>query len=145
MQRIKQLQPLSMEHHLSLSLAARSIKVANAGKQDEIKQLCEQIVDEYETVWRRHFDNEEQAIFIPYSPRDKEIKKLCDQLTLEHQKFDAFIKQMKSGHYEVLLDFGKLLKSHTRLEERELFPLISELLSETELDNIYQIIKNSVD
>ncbi len=102
-------------------------------------------MDDYETVWRRHFDNEEQAIFIPYSHRDQEVKKLCDQLTLEHQQFDDFIEQMKSGHYEGLLDFGKLLKSHTRMEERELFPLISELLSETELDNIYQIIKNTVD
>ncbi len=140
MQRIKQLQPLSMEHHLSLSLAARSIKVANAGKQDEIKQLCEQIVGDYKTVWRRHFDNEEQAIFIPYSARDQDVKNLCDQLTLEHQQFDFFIEQMESGHYEVLLDFGKLLKSHTRMEERELFPIISELLSEQELDKIFEEI-----
>ncbi|MCP4077254.1 MAG: hemerythrin domain-containing protein [Gammaproteobacteria bacterium] len=143
MQRIRQLQPLSMEHHLSLSLAARAIKIANAGDQLKIKQLCEQIVDEYKTVWRRHFDNEEQAMFTPYSTRDQQIKTLCDQLTQEHKQFDAFIEQMKSGNYKVLLEFGSLLKSHTRLEERELFPVISERLSQSELDKIYQQITAS--
>lgn len=140
MLRIKQLQPLSMEHHLSLSLAARAIKTANAGEQDEIKLLCEKIVNDYNAVWRKHFDNEEQAIFIPYSERGPEIDQLCKQLTQEHQQFDTFIGQMKSGNTDVLLEFGTLLKTHTRLEERELFPRISEALSKTELDEIYKEI-----
>ncbi len=140
MLRIKQLQPLSMEHHLSLSLAARAIKTANAGEQSEIKLLCEKIVNDYTVVWRKHFDNEEQSIFIPYSNRSPEIDQLCKQLTQEHQQFDTFIEQMKSGNTDVLQEFGTLLKTHTRLEERELFPKISEVLSTKELDEIYKEI-----
>ena len=140
MLRIKQLQPLSKEHHLSLALAARAIKTANAGEQCEIKLLCEKIVNDYNAVWRKHFDNEEQAIFIPYSERSPEIDQLCKQLTQEHQQFDTFIEQMKSGNTDVLLEFGTLLKTHTRLEERELFPRISEVLSKIELDEIYKEI-----
>ena len=140
MLRIKQLQPLSMEHHLSLSLAARAIKTANTGEQNEIKLLCEKIINDYTVVWRKHFDNEEQTIFIPYSNRSPEIDQLCKQLTQEHQQFDTFIEQMKSGNTDVLLEFGTLLKTHTRLEERELFPRISEVLSKIELDEIYKEI-----
>ncbi len=140
MLRIKQLQPLSMEHHLSLSLAARAIKTANAGEQSEIKLLCEKIVNDYTVVWRKHFDNEEQSIFIPYSNRSPEIDQLCKQLTQEHQQFDTFIEQMKSGNTDVLQEFGTLLKTHTRLEERELFPKITEVLSTKELDEIYKEI-----
>ncbi len=137
MRRIKQLQPLSMEHHLSLSLAAKAIKTANAGDLTEIKNLCEKIINDYATIWRKHFDNEEQAIFTPYSDRTPKTRELCQQLIQEHQQFDLFVEQMKSGDFSILLAFGKLLKSHTRLEERELFPNISDLLSESELDEIY--------
>jgi len=140
MKRIKQLQPLSMEHHLSLSLAARAIKTANSGDQAEIRILCEKIIQDYPKQWRRHFDNEENAIFIPYAQRSQAIKNLCEQLTREHQQFDLYIQQMEAGNYAVLKEFGALLKSHTRLEERELFPKISGLLSAPELDKIHQEI-----
>ena len=138
MKRIKQLQPLSMEHHLSLSLAAKSIKTANAGDQTAIKQLCEDIIDDYPKLWRKHFDKEEQYIFTPYFQRSDTINDLCGQLTREHKQFDQYIEQMKTGDYSILLEFGTLLKTHTRLEERELFPEISELLSKQELNEIYE-------
>ena len=140
MKRIKQLQPLSMEHHLSLSLAAKSIRVANSADEVAIKRLCEDIIGDYQTLWRKHFDNEERYIFTPYFQRSDSVKQLCEQLTLEHQQFDRYIEQMKTGDYAVLLEFGNLLKTHTRLEERKLFPEITELLSEKELDGIYKEI-----
>ena len=138
MKRIKQLQPLSMEHHLSLSLAAKSIKTAKTGDQAAIKQLCEDIIDDYPKLWHKHFDKEEQYIFMPYSHRSDTIKQLCEQLTQEHKQFDLYIERMKAGDTAVLLEFGTLLKTHTRLEERELFPQITELLSEQELDGIFE-------
>ncbi len=140
MQRIKQLQPLSMEHHLSLSLAAKSIKTASSGEQTAIKRLCEDIIGDYAKLWRNHLDKEEQYIFVPYFQRSDTVKCLCEQLTQEHKQFDRYIEQMKSGNYAVLLEFGTLLKTHTRLEERELFPKIAELLSQQELDGIFRDI-----
>lgn len=138
MQRIKQLQPLSMEHHLSLLLAQKAMKIADKGDPEAIKTLCAEIIDEYPRVWAKHFDNEERHIFIPYADKNEKIQKMCAQLTSEHRQFDAYIQQMKTGDYSVLHKFGKLLQSHTRLEERELFPLISALLSQDELDGIYR-------
>ena len=138
MKRIQQLQPLSMEHHLSLSLAAKSIRTAQSGDADAIHHLCADIIDDYAKTWRPHFDHEEQLIFQPYRDRDEKVRQLCDQLTDEHRQFDHMVEQMKAGDEAVLLPFGELLKAHTRLEERELFPLISELLTPAELDVIHQ-------
>jgi hemerythrin-like domain-containing protein len=141
MKRVKQLHPLSMEHHLSLSLAARAIRIARENNTNAIAELCQSIVAEYPLVWKKHFAREEDYIFKIYRHRSARIQELCDQLEQEHRQFDAFAAQMQAGNIsvlrEVLSKFGKLLKSHTRLEERELFPLISEALSEKELDGIY--------
>ncbi len=141
MKRIKQLRPLSMEHHLSLSLAVKAMKTADRGDPEPIQTLCRQILDEYPQLWVRHFDNEERLIFTPYADRSEKINQLCEQLTMEHRQFDDYIKQMEGGDFSVLYDFGYLLQSHTRLEERELFPLISDVLSHDELDGIYQALR----
>lgn len=142
MKRIKQLHPLSMEHHLSLRLAARAIKIAREDNANAIAELCQTIVAEYPVVWQKHFAREEKYIFHLYKLRSARIHELCDQLEQEHRQFDALAAQMKAGNIsdlsEVLSEFGELLKSHTRLEERELFPLISEALSKQELDGIYK-------
>jgi len=130
-----------MEHHLSLSLAARAIRIARENNTNAIEELCQSIVAEYPLVWQKHFAREEDYIFNLYKHRRARIEELCEQLEQEHRQFDTFVAQMQADNIsvlrEVLSEFGKLLKSHTRLEERELFPLISEALSEEELDGIY--------
>ncbi|MCU7799260.1 MAG: hypothetical protein KZQ70_03725 [gamma proteobacterium symbiont of Lucinoma myriamae] len=63
MKRIEQLQPLSKEHHLSLVLAQKAIKVSAGGKEDAIARLCQEIVNEYPDVWQVHFQIEEESIF----------------------------------------------------------------------------------
>ena len=70
MKRIKQLQPLSMEHHLSLSLASKAIKMADNGSADDIKKMCDDIVLDYPSVWRKHFDKEENFIFTRFALPD---------------------------------------------------------------------------
>jgi hemerythrin-like domain-containing protein len=138
MKRIKQLQPLSMEHHLSLSLAANAIRTAQNGDPDAIHQLCSDIIEDYDKTWRPHFDHEERLIFEPFADRSEKIQQMCAQLTDEHRRFDDMVDQMKAGKEDILLEFGELLKAHTRREERELFPLISVVLTTAELDGIYQ-------
>lgn len=48
MNRIRQLQALSMEHHLSLSLAAKAIRIAQSGDCASIQALCLDIIEQYE-------------------------------------------------------------------------------------------------
>jgi len=71
MKRIKQLHPLSMEHHLSLSLAARAIRIARENNTHAIAELCQSIVAEYPLVWQKHFSREEDNIFNLYKHRGK--------------------------------------------------------------------------
>jgi len=136
MKRIPELQPLSMEHHLSLSLAVRAMRVARSDDAAAKQALCAQIVEEYATRWRPHFDAEERCLFAPFGDRSPAIRALCDQLTAEHRRFDAWAEQMRQGDCSGLEAFGELLQSHTRLEERELFEALSHLLTEQELEQV---------
>ncbi len=49
-----------------------------------------------------------------------------------------YYEQIKSGNYTLLQNFGKLLKQHTRAEERQLLPLLEKVLKPAELDSIYK-------
>jgi len=147
MKRIEPLQPLSKEHHLSLVLAQKAIKVSDSNDQDAIAGMCRDIVAEYPDSWRVHFQIEEDSIFWLFTDSFdgdanisrqhwQEAAQLCQQLQQEHERMNAYYEQMKAGDYSVLNDFGALLKQHTRTEERELFPLLEELLTEDELNTI---------
>ena len=149
MKRIEQLQPLSKEHHQSLLLAQKAIQVSKTGNTDLISELCQKIVNEYPDVWMVHFQIEEDSIFQLFDihsnstnnklrANEREAAKLCEQLKQEHSTMNAYYEQMKSGDYTVLEQFGELLKLHTRTEERQLFPLLDELLTAEELDEVYQ-------
>ena len=148
MKRIEQLQPLSKEHHLSLVLDHKAIKVSSADNQEDIATLCQQIVEEYPSVWKIHFQIEEESIFSLFNEDGKSITKrtqlndnvaqLCKQLKKEHTIINDYYMLMKSGDYSILESFGHLLKQHTRTEERQLFPALEALLSPNELTIIYQ-------
>ncbi len=149
MKRIEQLQPLSKEHHQSLLLAQKAIQVSKTGNTDLISELCQKIVNEYPDVWMVHFQIEEDSIFQLFDvhsndtgnklrQNEEEVANLCEQLKQEHLTMNAYYEQMKAGDYTVLEQFGELLKLHTRTEERQLFPLLDELLTAEELDEVYQ-------
>ncbi len=55
MKRIEQLQPLSKEHHQSLVLAQKAIKVNKSGDMNSISILCREIVNDYPAAWKVHF------------------------------------------------------------------------------------------
>lgn len=131
MKRIPALQPLSMEHHLSLLLAVKAMRVAREGDETARRALCARIVEDYGKQWRPHFDAEERCLFQPYRGLDPEIARLCDRLTGEHRQFDAWVEHMRQGDCSALEAFGELLQSHTRLEERVLFTMLEEQLDDT--------------
>ncbi len=144
MKRIEQLQSLSREHHQSLTLAQKAIKTSDAQDAAAVKKLCREIVYDYPGVWKVHFKIEEDSIFKRYigsadeSIQSGELARLCLSLQQEHRTMDEYYEQMKKGNYEVLKEFGTLLKKHTRTEERQLFPLLEEAMTQDELNRILQ-------
>jgi hemerythrin-like domain-containing protein len=144
MKRIEQLRPLSMEHHLSLVLANKAIKTAKHGDITEIKMLCQQIAEAFDTRWETHFIKEEHSIFSLFNAKYRsqllsdapEDAELVNQLISQHNQMRLMSTNMLNGHTEQLEAFGIMLRDHTRLEERRLFPLISDIFSIEELDTI---------
>ena len=82
-----------------------------------------------------HFKKEEEILFPLSRKKNSNVEKQIDELIEEHKKIGLLIDKLKiSTKPEVELDhLGKLLDAHIRKEERELFQIIQEILSEDEL------------
>ena len=144
MKRIEALRPLSREHHLSLVLANKAIKTAKNNDKLQIKVLCEQIAQAFSSRWEAHFIKEELFIFSlfegKYRPKliadAHEDADLTARLREQHHQMRTLSANMAKGRMDQLEDFGILLRDHTRLEERRLFPLVSALFSAEELQGV---------
>ena len=136
--------PLIMEHHLSLVLANTSIKTARSNNKAEIKLLCEKIAQEFDIRWEAHFIKEELSIFAIFEDKYRaqliadthEDAELSALLREQHNQMRTMSADMADGRTDQLEDFGIMLRDHTRLEERRLFPLISVLFNTEELHRI---------
>ena len=136
MKRITQLQPLSNEHHQSLRLAKKCKDILAKETDEVIKAFSLQLKDEFDTQWDKHFRTEEKTIFSVAEAKGKEISEICQQLKKEHQTMENMVESISAGDYQLLHEFGQLLHDHTRLEERQLFPMVEDQFTQEELDNI---------
>jgi hemerythrin-like domain-containing protein len=118
---------LTREHHSALSLANKCVNAVKAKDEVEIQTLCEKISENFKIDFSEHFETEESTIFAFLSEKSDDLAQLCNQLILEHQQLYKMASEL-TNNSEYLEKFGKLLKSHARLENRELFPNI-DLLS----------------
>ncbi len=123
---------LAREHHFSLSLGNKCVNTAKSGDTKAIKDLCQKISKTFRNDFSAHFETEELTIFAFLKDKSIELSVLCKQLTDEHQQLYQLAEHLDS-HTEQLLTFGSLLKSHTRLEDRALFPKINLLTDDEKL------------
>lgn len=140
MKRHKAFQTLSHDHHHGLVLAQivksgspeyKGLPKTSAGKRDyTLRSFEENLVP--------HFKKEEEILFPLARNKRKEISELVDELIVDHQKIYLLIERVKNSNSveEDLNELGKLLESHIRKEERELFQELQKVLSEDELDNL---------
>jgi len=131
-----------MEHHLSLVLANKAIKTAKSEDKEKIKKLCQEISNEFDNRWEAHFIKEEFSIFSvfeeKYYPRlitnSPDDATLTEKLREQHNQMRTMSAAMRNeSNGDQLAEFGILLRDHTRLEERRLFPLVSALFTKEEL------------
>ena len=118
---------LTREHHSALSLANKCVNAVKAKDEVEIQTLCEKISQNFKMDFSEHFETEESTIFAFLSEKSADLARLCDDLTLEHQQLYKMAGELLDQP-DSLEKFGKLLKTHARLENRQLFPNI-DLLS----------------
>ncbi|MDC9726285.1 MAG: hemerythrin domain-containing protein [Candidatus Thioglobus sp.] len=121
---------LTREHHTALSLGNKCVNALKAQDTNLISELCLKISQNFKMDFHQHFETEESTIFAFLSEKSADLDQLCAQLTQEHQQLYDLANDLVKNP-QTLEKFGKLLKSHARLENRQLFPNI-DLLSAAE-------------
>lgn len=140
MKRHKALLSLSQEHHHGLLLAqlikAGSTEYKGLPRTTADKKLY--TINFFEENLILHFRKEEEVLFPLIKKKNPIIENLVDQLIRQHKEIFLLIDKLKlSSQPENELDeLGKLLEGHIRKEERELFQLIQEALTEIELEKL---------
>ncbi|MBC8494093.1 MAG: hemerythrin domain-containing protein [Candidatus Thioglobus sp.] len=121
---------LTREHHIALSLGNKCVNALKAQDANLISELCSKISQNFKMDFHQHFETEEATIFAFLSEKSADLAQLCAKLTHEHQQLYDLANHLVKNP-QTLEKFGKLLKSHARLEDRQLFPNIN-LLSAAE-------------
>ena len=137
MKRHPALIPLSHDHHRALVEARR---LRQAADTPESATAATAFLRFFADETARHFREEEELLF-PSVLEFEEARERLVQALLEHQRLRALtarLEQLVSTGGEVdetMRELGHLLEAHVRLEERELFPLIEQLVEDLpELD-----------
>ena len=141
MKRAQQLQDLSREHHQSLVMAKRMAEVAESGNDEQLLEAIEKVTAFYENELEVHFQHEERTIFALIYKEYKAHIGLATALLKEHGAIRMLIPQLTlSTAREGLATFADVLKNHTRVEERELFPIIEDLFTDEQLDAVLNFV-----
>lgn len=139
MPRHSTLVPLSHDHHEALLIALRLKKGGPTSQHDRLwpadpEQQVRSLLLFYERELLPHFKIEEDILF-PAASSLPELEETIKDLIAQHQRMREKIAHISIIRYEIdlkkeLADFGALLESHVRMEERRLFPILEE--AETE-------------
>jgi quercetin dioxygenase-like cupin family protein len=141
MKRHQALVSFSHDHHEALVAARRLRRGADA--PDPIAAVTS-FLTFFAASAVPHFREEEELLF-PHVVDAEVAQDLVVQALLEHQRLYAAAAELRelvarasdSGDVSGLMrEVATLLETHVRFEERQLFPLIEELLSEQVLNNI---------
>lgn len=131
------MQKLTDEHSNGILFAEEIIRIADEGMADELAKGIEKVhqynLDELEA----HLQHEEQTILGPLIQHHPEHSKLCIRIGKEHGLIRTLVEEMTcTTAKKDLADFGRILKQHTQLEDRELFPLVETLFTEEQMNAI---------
>ena len=127
--------PLSHDHHEALLIALRLKKGGPTSEHDRLwpTDLAGQVRSLllfYERELLPHFKLEEEILF-PEAAALPELEEMVKDLLTQHKQIRAAIGEITQINDEEhlkkeLANFGILLESHVRLEERVLFPKLEE-------------------
>ena len=143
MKRTPELRSLSEDHHHGLVQARRLRRAAEAGEADSAEAIAKGFLDFWQKDTAVHFRKEEEAL-LPVMARyggDLTRKPLAEMIE-DHARIRALVMQLSDEaiggnvRLETLHDVGERLEAHIRLEERVVFPLIEESLSEDALTEL---------
>jgi len=128
--------PLSHDHHEALLIALRLKKGGPTSQHDrlwpnDLHKQVRSLILYFENELLPHFKIEEEVLF-PIASTIGELQQMVTNLLAQHQKMRdkireiSLLREADLHSKKVLSDFGTLLESHVRTEERELFPKLEE-------------------
>lgn len=128
---------LSRDHFYGL-LLAQQMKHGAApynGYPADVEGKIRYLFTDYEEKLKPHFAAEENILFPAVKNSSPEISSLVDELISEHREIFSLIEEVNSipDKKEQLNTIGMLLEQHIRKEERKLFEMIQQSMSEEKL------------
>lgn len=144
MYRIEQLRPLFRQHQLGLSLSRQAMQCPKDSTTDDIFRHWQALVAYVHDDRIAHFAIEERYLVAPLlanHANHPKVMALGKQLLAEHEQLRTLSQLTESASNPTIDDLHALaqaLYDHIRFEEREVFPVIQELLTTKQLDTAYQ-------
>lgn len=135
MKRHSSLVPLSHDHHHTL-VHARQLRRAAEGDIAVRREGAASFHRFFASEAVRHFRQEEEQLFPVLADAPDRVEELVVQALLEHQRLHAIVARLGGGlstggaDAALMREIADLLESHTRFEERRLFPLAEEVAAE---------------
>ena len=129
--------PLSHQHQHGLALAViidRGLKADPSERNAE--ELSRKVTQLAEIELLGHFKVEEEVLFPAVRPF-LGSEEIIDELIAQHRQIEELLSRLTQaaagGRLALLREFGLLLSSHIRTEERQLFEQIQQRLSADDL------------
>lgn len=147
--RLDALVPLSRDHHLALAQARRLKEATEVSDQYRRARMADDFINFYLGRLLNHFREEEELFFAPIvdieAAHDKVMRALAEHLQV-HASAHHLMRQIGKGEAdpETLSRLSELLTAHVRFEEKEVFPLVEELVGETELADLAEAGRRTV-
>jgi hemerythrin-like domain-containing protein len=141
--RTPELRTLSEDHHHGLVQARRLRKAAEGDQTTSAESTARNFLDFWQKDTALHFRKEEEVL-LPVMARyggDLSREPLVEMIE-DHARIRGLVMQLSDeamgGHVrlETLYEIAERLEAHIRLEERVVFPLIEESLSEAALTEL---------
>jgi hemerythrin-like domain-containing protein len=131
MKRHPALQTLSRDHHQALVLA-QLLRRANDSAAGEAQAAFLQF---WRSEGELHFRVEEEVLLPRFARAGGSRSAAVARVLVDHAEIRLRALRLQGGAASsaVLKELGELLAEHVRLEERDLFPAIEEVLSDRQL------------
>lgn len=128
---------LSRDHHQALG-QAMAMRRAN---DDNAAEVAAEFVTFFDQHADPHFNIEEQVLirmFIEFVDPATADDPVVTQVLREHGEIGAQVEVLRGGEAstDTVRELGELLDAHVRLEERQLFPMIEDQLTEAQLTEL---------
>src|SRR6266516_5935006 len=139
MKRHPALVPLSRDHHNGLVQALRLRRAAAGGDASGRLVAAREFVEFFRNEERAHLRDEEEELFPLLLRHIQSQPAPLRKARVQHMQLEGFARKLGiavaagSVDRETLDAAGELLDAPIRLEERQLFPLIDELVPDGEL------------